>query len=72
MRDKRILYKRVILLANVCGGVAIVLLLIHISAPLFGGKLLLGAIPFYGVWIVCALLMRSGAKRRLSEDQTHD
>jgi hypothetical protein len=72
MKDKRILYKRIIILANVCGGVAIVLLLIHLSAPLFGGKLLLGAIPLYGVWIVCALLMRSGAKRRLLEDQALD
>ena len=72
MKDKSILYKRLIILANIFAGVATILLLVHLSAPLFGGKMLLGAIPFYGVWIVCALVLRSGAKRRLLEDKTHN
>jgi hypothetical protein len=67
MKDKIILYKRVITLANIFTGLAIILLLAHLSAPLFGGKMLVSAIPFYTVWIVLGLVLRVIAKRKLSE-----
>jgi hypothetical protein len=67
MKDKIIFYKRVVTLANIFTGLAIILLLVHVSAPLFGGKMIVGAIPFYSVWIVLGLVLRVIAKRRISE-----
>ena len=48
--------------ANVFLGLGIILLVIHLLAPLFGGKLLIKALVIYGSWVGFALFMKYIAK----------
>lgn len=48
--------------ANIFLALAVLILSVHILAPLFGGKFLISALLVYGSWIVFALCMKYDAK----------
>ncbi len=48
--------------ANISIGLATLVLLVYVLAPLFGGKFLIGALIYYGSWIGFSLGVKLEAK----------
>lgn len=58
-------------MANIFLGLGTVLLLFHLLAPLFGGRLLINALVIYSSWIGFAFCMKYEARRIKRKEKRH-
>lgn len=67
MSDKIVLYKRVYIFSNIALWTGVLILLVYITAPLFGGVFLVSPLIYYPIWIIAALYLKIKTKKKIRE-----